>query len=220
MSLFFIGVFVHAQDLENVEEVVVIGTKASLKSAIDKQRSSQKIISVIDSDALGDFPDTTAAEAVRRVSGISVENDQGEGRYVSIRGLSSDLNTVAINGATVTAPEGNRSVMLDGVPTELLDNIVISKSLTPDQDSDSIGGRIEFNTKNPSSLSKTLFKLKFDNSYNKNSGNVDSPKMALTYGGKISDVSAHVIGLTFASKDKLLLITMKQVMDGKPIHLD
>ena len=119
MSLFFIGVFVHAQDLENVEEVVVIGTKASLKSAIDKQRSSQKIISVIDSDALGDFPDTTAAEAVRRVSGISVENDQGEGRYVSIRGLSSDLNTVAINGATVTAPEGNRSVMLDGVPTEL-----------------------------------------------------------------------------------------------------
>ena len=105
MSLFFIGVFVHAQDLENVEEVVVIGTKASLKSAIDKQRSSQKIISVIDSDALGDFPDTTAAEAVRRVSGISVENDQGEGRYVSIRGLSSDLNTVAINGATVTAPE-------------------------------------------------------------------------------------------------------------------
>ena len=201
VPLFLISLFVHAQDSENVEELVVIGTKASLKSAIDKQRSSQKIISVIDSDALGDFPDTTAAEAVRRVSGISVENDQGEGRYVSIRGLSSDLNTVAINGATVTAPEGNRSVMLDGVPTELLDNIVISKSLTPDQDSDSIGGRIEFNTKNPSSLKKTLFKLKFDNSYNENSGNVDSPKMALTYGGKISDVSAHVIGLTFASKD-------------------
>jgi len=201
VPLFLISLFVHAQDSENVEELVVIGTKASLKSAIDKQRSSKKIISVIDSDALGDFPDTTAAEAVRRVSGISVENDQGEGRYVSIRGLSSDLNTVAINGATVTAPEGNRSVMLDGVPTELLDNIVISKSLTPDQDSDSIGGRIEFNTKNPSSLKKTLFKLKFDNSYNKNSGNVDSPKMALTYGGKISDVSAHVIGLTFASKD-------------------
>ena len=57
MSLFFIGVFAHAQDSENIEEVVVIGTKASLKSAIDKQRSSQKIISVIDSDALGDFPD-------------------------------------------------------------------------------------------------------------------------------------------------------------------
>ena len=124
--LFFL-INVNAQDKENYEEVIVVGTKASLISAIDKQRSSNKIISVIDSDALGEFPDTTAAEAVRRVSGISVENDQGEGRYVSIRGLSSDLNTIAINGATLTAPEGNRSVMLDGVPTELLDNIIISK---------------------------------------------------------------------------------------------
>ena len=163
LNLLFAGIL-YSQDseIENVEEVVVVGTKASLISAIDKQRASGQIISVIDSDALGEFPDTTAAEAVRRVSGIAVENDQGEGRYVSIRGLSSDLNTVAINGATVTAPEGDRSVMLDGVPTELLDSIVISKSLTPDQDADSIGGRVEFNTKNPSSLKKTLFKMKFD----------------------------------------------------------
>jgi outer membrane receptor for ferrienterochelin and colicin len=116
LCLFFL-INVNAQDNENYEEVIVVGTKASLISAIDKQRSSNKIISVIDSDALGEFPDTTAAEAVRRVSGISLENDQGEGRYVSIRGLSSDLNTIAINGATLTAPEGNRSVMLDGVPT-------------------------------------------------------------------------------------------------------
>src|SRR6056300_1625771 len=186
---------------EDIEEVIAVGQKAGLKSALKKQQDSDSVISVIDSDGLGQFPDTTAAEAVRRLSGISVENDQGEGRYVSIRGLSSDLNTIAINGATLTAPEGNRSVMLDGVPTELLDNIVISKSLTPDQDADSIGGRIEFYTQNPSSLYKTLLKLKFDNSYNENSGNVDSPKMALTYGGKISDQSAHVIGLTFASKD-------------------
>ena len=63
ICLFFGSVLIHAQGLENVEEVVVLGTKASLISAIDKQRSSQKIISVIDSDALGDFPDTTAAEA-------------------------------------------------------------------------------------------------------------------------------------------------------------
>ena len=100
LNLLFVGIL-YSQDseLENVEEVVVVGTKASLISAIDKQRASGQIISVVDSDALGEFPDTTAAEAVRRVSGISVENDQGEGRYVSIRGLSSDLNTVAINGA-------------------------------------------------------------------------------------------------------------------------
>jgi hypothetical protein len=58
---------------DKYEEVVTVGTKASIISAIDKQRESNLIVSVVDSDALGDFPDTTAAEAIRRLSGITVE---------------------------------------------------------------------------------------------------------------------------------------------------
>ena len=79
----FLSLSLFSQESENepLEEVVVIGTKASIISAIEKQRQSNLIVSVVDSDALGDFPDTTAAEAIRRLSGISVENDQGEGRY-------------------------------------------------------------------------------------------------------------------------------------------
>ena len=132
MSLKFISILTIAtfsiftisqESEESVEEVVTIGTKASIISAIDKPRESNLIVSVVDSDALGDFPDTTAAEAIRRLSGITVENDQGEGRYVSIRGLSGDLNAIAVNGAMVPAPEGGRKVMLDGLPTELLDSI-------------------------------------------------------------------------------------------------
>ena len=82
-----------AQESEDsVEEVITVGTKASLISAIDKQRNSNLIVSIVDSDALGDFPDTTAAEAIRRLSGITVENDQGEGRDVNIRGMSGGIN--------------------------------------------------------------------------------------------------------------------------------
>lgn len=69
-----------------LEEVKVVGTRGSLMSAAGKQADADALISVVDSDAMGDFPDTTAAEAVRRLSGISIENDQGEGRYVTIRG--------------------------------------------------------------------------------------------------------------------------------------
>ena len=156
---------------EEVEEVVVVGTLASLISAIEKQRKSNSIVSVVDSDALGDFPDTTAAEAIRRLSGISVENDQGEGRYVSIRGMSGDLNSIAVNGALIPAPEGGRKVMLDGLPTELLDSIEVYKSLTPDMDADAIGGRIEFNTKRASTLKEKLLKFKFDTSINEKSKN-------------------------------------------------
>ena len=57
---------VAAESTTIIEEQLVLGTRASLMSAIDKQEASDSIISVSDSDALGDFPDTTAAEAIRR----------------------------------------------------------------------------------------------------------------------------------------------------------
>ena len=191
---------VSQEDNDAVEEVVTVGTKASIISAIDKQRESNLIVSVVDSDALGDFPDTTAAEAIRRLSGITVENDQGEGRYVSIRGLSGDLNAIAVNGAMVPAPEGGRKVMLDGIPTELLDSIEVYKSLTADKDADSIGGRIEFKTKKARSLNGTLFKIKLDSSYNDQSKNSNNPKLAMTYGDMITDNLGHILGVTYASK--------------------
>ena len=201
LSIATFSIFTISQESEeSVEEVVTIGTKASIISAIDKQRESNLIVSVVDSDALGDFPDTTAAEAIRRLSGITVENDQGEGRYVSIRGLSGDLNAIAVNGAMVPAPEGGRKVMLDGLPTELLDSIEVYKSLTADKDADSIGGRIEFKTKKARSLNGTLFKVKLDTSYNDQSKNSDNPKLAMTYGKMINDNLGHIVGLTYASK--------------------
>jgi len=201
LPVLLISIFTTSQESEgSVEEVVTVGTKASIISAIDKQRESNLIVSVVDSDALGDFPDTTAAEAIRRLSGITVENDQGEGRYVSIRGLSGDLNAIAVNGAMVPAPEGGRKVMLDGLPTELLDSIEVYKSLTADKDADSIGGRIEFKTKKARSLNGTLFKVKLDTSYNDQSKNSDNPKFAMTYGKMINDNLGHIVGLTYASK--------------------
>ena len=148
LSVLLLSIFTTSQESEeSVEEVVTVGTKASIISAIDKQRESNLIVSVVDSDALGDFPDTTATEAIRRLSGITVENDQGEGRYVSIRGLSGDLNAIAVNGAMVPAPEGGRKVMLDGLPTELLDSIEVYKSLTADKDADSIGAVLNLKQK-------------------------------------------------------------------------
>ena len=81
--------------VDSIEEVVAVGTRASLKSGLDKQKESNQFVAIVDSDAIGDFPDETAAEAVRRLSGVSVENDQGEGRYVTLRGMAGGLNAVA-----------------------------------------------------------------------------------------------------------------------------
>lgn len=184
-----------------IEEVLVVGTRATLMRAVDKQMMADGIISVVDSDALGNFPDTTAADAIRRLSGVSVENDQGEGRYVTIRGLSSDLNSVAVNGASMVAPENGRSVIMDGIPTELMDSITVAKTLTPEMDSDSIGGRIEFNTKKPTDLDDMLLKVKVSSKFAEYTDYEHAPNFSVTYGDSITDNTAHIMGFTYSSKN-------------------
>ena len=189
-------------DLDEAEEIVVstTGTIASLKSGIERQKKSNQVVSVIDSDALGEFPDETAAESVRRLSGVSVENDQGEGRYVTLRGMSGDLNAVTMNGATIPAPESGRKVLLDGLPTELLDSIEVYKLLVPSQDLEGIGGRIEFKTKRATDLDERLIKFRYDVQYNEFVDDADSPKYSFTFGDKINDNFGAIFGYTYQSK--------------------
>jgi len=195
--------FANAQDAaasQDMEEILVTGSRASLTSALSKQRNSDRVLSVADSDALGNFPDTTAAEAMRRLSGISVENDQGEGRYVTVRGFSSDLNSIYLNGSSIVAPEEGRAVMLDGLPTDLLDSIEVSKSLTADQDADSIGGRIDFRTLSALELNESLMRIKLDSAYN-DLADSNSPKASATWANRMSENSGFVLGFTYASKN-------------------
>ena len=206
LSLFFliISFSAHTQEVaEDIEEVIAIGQKAGLKSALKKQQDSDSVISVIDSDGLGQFPDTTAAEAVRRLSGISVENDQGEGRYVVIRGMSPELNSFSLNGAMLAAPENNRAVLLDGLSTDLLSSITVSKTLTPDQDADSIGGRIDFNTLDPLDIDGSYNRLKIESSWNELTENSNNPRMSFTTGRKISSDLAYTFGANYQSRQTI-----------------
>ena len=83
------------------EHVAVVGQAAAIDSALTEQRSSDSIKSVVHADGVAQLPDENVAEAVQRLPGISVERDQGEGRFVSVRGLGPDLNSVTINGTLV-----------------------------------------------------------------------------------------------------------------------
>jgi TonB-dependent receptor len=127
-----------------IERVEVIGQAASVDKALREQRASDSIKSVVHADGVGQLPDDNAAEALQRIPGLSVERDQGEGRFVSVRGLAPDLNSVTINGTLVPAPEGSRrAVALDVLPAELVQSLSVVKTLTPDMDANSLGGTIE-----------------------------------------------------------------------------
>ena len=73
---------------EAVERVEVIGQAASIDKALQEQKSADSIKSVVHADGVGQLPDDNAAEALQRIPGLSVERDQGEGRFVSVRGIA------------------------------------------------------------------------------------------------------------------------------------
>jgi TonB-dependent receptor len=133
--------------------------------ALNQQKTSPNIVNVVSSDQIGSFPDPNAAEATQRIPGIVIQRDQGEGRFVSVRGTEPRLNSVAINGERIPAPEGDiRYVALDVIPADLLEAIEVSKALTPDMDSDAIGGAVNLVTKQ--APARTIFSLTAGLGYN------------------------------------------------------
>jgi TonB-dependent receptor len=127
-----------------VEEIVVYGRQtSSVASALNQQRAADNIKSIVSAEDIGALPDQNAAEALSRVPGTFLERDQGEGRYVGVRGIDPDLNTTSINGLRIPAPEDDkRAIQLDVLPSELLAKLEVTKSITPDMDGDAVGGSI------------------------------------------------------------------------------
>jgi TonB-dependent receptor len=111
--------------------------------ALNQQRTAANITNVVSADQIGRLPDANAAEATQRIPGVSITKDQGEGRYVLIRGTEPRLNSMMIDGERIPSPDPTlRQVALDVVPSDLLQSIEVSKALTADQDGDAIGGGV------------------------------------------------------------------------------
>jgi TonB-dependent receptor len=127
--------------------------------ALNQQKTAANIINVVAADQIGSFPDPNAAEAASRIPGVSIARDQGEGRYILIRGTEARLNSVMIDGERIPSPEDTRQIMLDAVPADQLQSIELSKAVTPDMDADSIGGAVNLITKQAVGRPTMLFSL-------------------------------------------------------------
>nr|WP_239019808.1 TonB-dependent receptor [Sphingomonas suaedae] len=173
--------------LGSADEVVIVGQAASLASSLSRQRAADGVENVLTRDDVGQFPDQNVAEALRRVPGVNILADQGEGRFVSVRGLDPELNAASINGTRVPAPESDvRSVALDVVAVELIESIEVKKSLTPDMDADTIGASIEINTVSAFDRKKDLLSVKLEGSYN-DYADALTPKGSIDFSTRITD---------------------------------
>jgi TonB-dependent receptor len=130
-----------------MEPFLVEGTVIGQARALNFQKSAATLSNMVSADAIGRFPDQNAAEALNRLPGLSVERDQGEGRFVVIRGIDPNLNSVAIDGVKLASPStGERSTLLDTIPTDTLQRLEVYKSVLPSQPGDSVGGYINIRT--------------------------------------------------------------------------
>lgn len=136
-----------AQDAGEVEEVVITGQRASDRDSLEKKREATSASEIVSGGEAGKLPDQNVAESVRRLSGVSVATDKGEGRYLIIRGIEPNLANVTINAQTASAPEPeSRNVKLDDIPSALIGSVQVVKSLTPDLDANAIAGQVDIKT--------------------------------------------------------------------------
>jgi TonB-dependent receptor len=132
---------------DDAQDIVVTGQRASQARAIDDKRNAIGVLDVAAADEIGRLPDRNVSEVIEHLPGVGVTYDQGEGRYVAIRGVPSNLNNYTLNGIEIGNPDGStRALPLDIVSGQLLNRIEIAKVKTADMDGQGIGGNVNLVT--------------------------------------------------------------------------
>ncbi len=186
-----------AVDLDRIE------VRAQLESqirAVDLKRSSDAIEDAVSSDALGQYPDKNVAESLQRLPGISVTRDQGEGRFVVIRGLDANLNSVSIDGIAVGTPEdSSRAAPLDVIPSDSTERLRVVKSPTPDMPGDAIGGAVLVESASAFDRDGRSLRGKIEASHQQLSGET-SPKASFNYSEVFADTFGIALGVNYQNR--------------------
>lgn len=128
----------------SAQTVTAASERGTVSEALDQQRNARGVVSAVTAEQIQKSPDGNAAQAVQRVSGVTVQ----DGKYVFVRGLGERYTTSSLNGARVPSPEPERRVVpLDLFPAGLLQSITTFKTFTPDQPGDFSGALVDIKTR-------------------------------------------------------------------------
>jgi len=130
-------------------EVLVTAERAAGEAeAINRERSADNIVQVLPADVIRSLPNANMADALGRLPSVTLERDEGEGKYVQVRGTEPRLTNTTIDGINVPSPEsGVRQIKFDAIPADLVESVEINKTLQANMDADGIGGSVNLVTK-------------------------------------------------------------------------
>jgi TonB-dependent receptor len=166
-------------DPVDLEEVVVTGIRAADMNAREAERMKDIFSSVISQDDVGNFADQNVAEALQRLPGVTLQKSDGQGEFVNIRGLGPSFVGVTLNNSELaSASSAGRAVGLNTIPADLMGSIEVFKSLTPDMDLNSIGGKVNVNSITAFDRGRDTLKLTLQGTMHEQRGEF-SPKATL-----------------------------------------
>ena len=135
------------EDLKQLGEVVVTGRREyrSDRSAVETVKNAGNVLNVMSQQSIQLSPDVNVASVLQRVSGVTMERDaSGEASYAILRGMDKRYNYTLVNGVKIPSPDDkNRYIPLNIFPSDLMDRLVVSKSLTADMEGDAAGGVVD-----------------------------------------------------------------------------
>src|SRR5215472_15303778 len=131
------------------EEVLVTAERPSAEAEeVNIERNADNVLQVLTSDVIRSLPNANMADALGRLPSVTIERDEGEGKYVQVRGTEPRLTNTTIDGVNVPSPESQvRQIKFDAIPADLVESVEINKTLQANMDADGIGGSVNLVTK-------------------------------------------------------------------------
>ncbi|TLU66845.1 TonB-dependent receptor [Thalassotalea litorea] len=175
-------------DGDEIEVIEVTGIKGSVIRAMDVKRSSTGIVDAISAEDMGKFPDTNLAESLQRISGVSIDRNNGEGQKVTVRGFSSSRNLVLINGRQLANTTGDRSFNFDNLAAEGISGLEVYKTSMAKLATGGLGATINLNTNEPLAIGKqkASFSVKGVNDSSTEEGSI-TPELSGIYSNVFAD---------------------------------
>ncbi len=173
---------------EEIEEIIVTGFRQSLNVALDVKRDEAGAVDAIVAEDIADFPDLNLAESIQRIPGVAIARDAGEGRQISVRGLSPEFTRVRLNGIEAMSANGGtdaaggtnrtRGFDFNTFASELFNSITVRKTASAEVEEGSLGATVDLRTGRPFDYDGLTFVVSGQGQYNDLSDNFD-PRAAV-----------------------------------------
>ena len=172
-----------AQDAEEGNVIVVTGIKGSILKSVDDKRNSGQIIDTINAEDIGKSTDQNIAEALNRISGVSISTNDGRGTTISVRGANADQTVVTLNGATLGSTGFSQGVDLSAYSADILAKVEVVKTPSADDEEGSLAAVVNLVTRKPLDIAENVRTLNLQQRYNDLSEDFDH-KVSATFSQK------------------------------------